>query len=247
MLDINNQSIANIINAQGDSRFVIICEHASHFIPSEYQNLGLNQTQILSHIGWDIGAQALSEQLSKLLNAPLIVQTHSRLLYDCNRPPSAASAVPEQSETTIIPGNTNLTPAQKQARADSFYYPFHQSVSDFLDHRQSKTNSIIVTIHSFNAIYNGVERDVDIGFIEDLDPSWSKALTLATEQIPGIKGAQNLPYSAFDGVTHTLQMHGTNRSLANVMIEVKNNLIDSAPGQLHFALLLDKLLRENLN
>lgn len=247
MLDINNQNIANIINAQGDSRFVIICEHASHVIPPQYNNLGLSQAQVLSHIGWDIGAQALSENLSKLLNAPLIVQTHSRLLYDCNRPPSAASAIPKQSETTKIPGNHNLTSEQKQGRADLYYYPFHQSISDFLDQRQSHINSIIVTIHSFNPTYNGVERDLDIGFIEDLDPRWSQALTLASQQIPGVKGVQNQPYSVADGVTHTLQMHGTNRSLANVMIEVKNNLIDSATGQQHYAFLLEKLLRENLH
>ena len=242
MSEINQQNIANIINAQGTSPFVLICEHASHYIPTNFNNLGLTEQQITSHIGWDIGAQALSEQLSALLNAPLILQTYSRLLYDCNRPVTELSAIPEKSEETIIPGNCNLSSIEKEARARDYYYPFHRSVSQFLDEREA---SIIVTIHSFNPIYRGIERTVDIGIINDIDPTWAASLTAAAQQTPNIEVAQNQPYSAADGVTHTLQLHGRDRSIDNVMIEVKNNLIDCATGQQYFAKLLNNLLREN--
>ena len=75
MSDLTHQNIANIINPNGKSDFVLICEHASCHIPEKYQNLGLTQDQIHTHIGWDIGAQALSEKLALQLDAPLIVQT----------------------------------------------------------------------------------------------------------------------------------------------------------------------------
>jgi len=239
------QDIATIINPNGKSDFVIICEHASCHIPDHYQGLGLAQDKIESHIGWDIGAQALSEKLAQQLDAPLIVQTHSRLLYDCNRPPSSKSAIPSKSETTLIPGNSQLSSAQKQARADAYYYPFHQSIRNFLDKRATVQDSIIVTIHSFNPIYNALERKLDIGIIHDLDIAWANKLTQAAQTLQHVQTSLNEPYSAADEVTHTLQLHGTNRSLANVMIEVKNNLIDTPTGQQLFADLLEKLLREN--
>ncbi|MEH6445599.1 MAG: N-formylglutamate amidohydrolase [Oceanospirillaceae bacterium] len=245
MLDTNNNSIADIINAQGDSRYVIICEHASKHIPDSYQNLGLSDAQVSRHIGWDIGAQDVALHLSTLLNAPLILQTRSRLLYDCNRPPSEASAIPQRSEATDIPGNLNLTAAQTDARAQDIYYPFHNSVRQLLDNRQNDIDSIIVTIHSFNPIYNGKERHLDIGLINDLDPSWAHTLTSAAQQMSDLVFRQNEPYSAADGVVHTLELHGRNRSLPNVMIEIKNNLIESGSEQLKIASLLARLLQEN--
>jgi len=246
VLDINNHSIADIINPNGDSRFFIICEHASNHIPSQYQQLGLNRQQINLHIGWDIGARAVAEKLASILNAPLVLQSQSRLLYDCNRPTSAKSAIPEISESTTIPGNLNLSSAQKQARADAIYYPFHQSISDLLDRRQAKINSLIVTIHSFTPIYNGVERSLDLGIINDQDEPWAKQLTKAAQANSHLTVKLNQPYSASDGATHTLQLHGCQRQLPCVMMEIKNNLITSQRGQEKFAKLLAQLLQENL-
>ncbi len=246
MLDKNNKSVANLINVQGDSRYVIICEHASKHIPHRYHNLGLTDAQVERHIGWDIGAQGVAEHLSTLLNSPLILQTQSRLLYDCNRPPSSKGAIAEISEQTVIPGNNNLSDLQKQARADDIYYPFHQSVTHLLDDRKARINSIIVTIHSFNPVYNGRKRTVDMGIINDQDPRWAQDLTLAAAQFKGISVKLNEPYSALDGVTHTLQLHGRARQLDNVMIEIKNDLIAGPKEQLLFAQMLAKLLQENV-
>jgi predicted N-formylglutamate amidohydrolase len=246
VLDINNKSVADLVNVHGDSRYFIICEHASKNIPDRYNKLGLSDADINRHIGWDIGAQGVAEHLSKLLNAPLVLQTQSRLLYDCNRPPCANSAIPKVTEQTPVPGNNNLSDEQIQARADDIYYPFHQSISDLLDNRSANLNSIIVTIHSFNPIYNGQERSLDIGIINDENLDWAQDLTTAAQQFTDISVKLNEPYSATDGVTHTLQLHGRDRQLHNVMIEIKNNLIDSEDGQLEFAKILAKLLQENL-
>lgn len=247
MLDTANKNVANIINPQGTSRFLLICEHASHHIPAQYKNLGLSRNAIERHIGWDIGAQAVAMEMSKLLNAPLVLQTQSRLLYDCNRPPSVSSSIAEISESTSIPGNCNLTEQQKQQRADDIYYPFHKSISDLLDQREATTNSVIVTIHSFNPTYNGQTRSLDIGFINDTDVSWATQLTMAANaQYSNIEVAQNQPYSAADDVTHTLQLHGTARELSNVMIEINNARISDEAGQLEYAKLVSELLKTNI-
>jgi predicted N-formylglutamate amidohydrolase len=205
----------------------------------------LKQHQIDRHIGWDIGAQGVCEHLSRLLNAPLVLQTHSRLLYDCNRPPTAKSAIIEFSEDTPIPGNQQLSAIQKQARANEIYYPFHRTITDLLDKRSHHIDSIIVTIHSFNPIYKGLDRALDIGIINDLDSTWAANLTRAAQANKQLIVKLNEPYSAADGVTHTLQLHGRNRQLANVMIEINNALITKDQGQGEFASILASLLNNN--
>ncbi len=246
MPDINNSKVAKVINEHGDSNFFIICEHASKHIPDGYKNLGLTSEQIEQHIGWDIGAEQLARYLAEILNAPLVLQTQSRLLYDCNRPPSAESSIVQVSDNTEIPGNLNLSDAEKKARADEIYYPFHRRVSQLLDKRAEKTRNIIVTIHSFNPILKGVRRQLDIGFINAEDPSWAEKLVASGQQYTELSIKQNQPYSAADGVTHTLELHGSARHLENVMIEVNNSLISDAAGQRKFANILAGLLRENL-
>ena len=87
---------------------------------------------------------------------------------------------------------------------------------------------------------------MDIGIINDQDLAWAQALTASAQNIQNISVKLNEPYSAKDGVTHTLQLHGRDRQLNNVMIEIKNNLITDHEGQLKFAKILAKLLLENL-
>jgi len=51
------------------------------------------------------GAESVARRLSRLLDAPLVLQRYSRLVQDCNRPPEAPSAPepPALSEPTAAP------------------------------------------------------------------------------------------------------------------------------------------------
>ena len=57
------------------------------------------------HIALDIGIAGLGRLLADALDATLIQQNYSRLVIDCNRPPGAATSIPEVSELTPVPGN----------------------------------------------------------------------------------------------------------------------------------------------
>ena len=58
--------------------------------------------------------------------------------------------------------------------------------------------------------------------------------------------ALNQPYSQRDGVTHMLERHGTQNAILNVMIEVRNDLIDTPDGQRNIATMLAKVLQQSL-
>ncbi|MDX8355693.1 N-formylglutamate amidohydrolase [Cognatiyoonia sp. IB215182] len=214
-----------VLRSSGCSPVVLVCEHAAARIPKEFQNLGLTTRDLDSHIAWDPGALETATCLSELLGAPLIFSAVSRLVYDCNRPPEAESAVPVQSETTLIPGNMNLSQAERQSRVERFYTPFEALLSTTLDNRQDPT--ILVTIHSFTPVYRGERRSVEIGILHDND---SRLADVILQVAHGFKIARNSPYGPDDGVTHTLRQHALPRGILNVMIELRNDLIKT-PGQ----------------
>jgi predicted N-formylglutamate amidohydrolase len=53
---------------------------------------------------------------------------------------------------------------------------------------------------------------------------------------------RNYPYGPADGVTHTLKRHGLTREIANVMLEIRNDLISDDAGQQQWAGQIAELL-----
>jgi predicted N-formylglutamate amidohydrolase len=215
-----------ILNPNGQGNVLILCEHASNHIPDRYCGLGLGPDEQQGHIAWDPGALAISKILSSALDAPLVASKISRLVYDCNRPPAAASAIPAKSEIFEIPGNVGLSPTARQERVTTAYQPFLDSVAAVLAPRLAKNHpTAVVTIHSFTPIYFGKPRAVEIGLLHDKDRRLADAM-LANQQLLQFRRLErNQPYGPEDGVTHSLQIHAIDHGLANVMIEVRNDLL----------------------
>jgi predicted N-formylglutamate amidohydrolase len=212
-------------NANAAGAVVLVCEHASRLLPAAAGTLGLSAEALSSHIAWDPGALAVSRALSAKLDAVLIHQRFSRLIYDCNRPPESPAAMPEKSEIYDIPGNRDLTVAERYARTAAIYVPFHDRISAELARRTGEGRmSVVVTVHSFTPVYFGKPRAVEIGILHDTDSR------LADGMLEAAKGGsyrveRNSPYGPEDGVTHTLRLHAIPEEFANVMIEVRNDLV----------------------
>ncbi len=212
-------------NSGGRHPVLFVCEHASAHIPKSYGNLGLEAADLTSHIAWDPGAFDTVKALAGILDAPLVYSTVSRLLYDCNRPPEAASAVPERSENTVIPGNIGLSTQEKDLRVAQFYRPFEMLVSDTLDKQLARP--VLVTVHSYTPVFKGQPRSVEIGIVHDDD---SRLADAVLQVAAGYEIGRNEPYGPADGVTHTLRRHALPRNILNVMLEIRNDLI-STPEQ----------------
>lgn len=220
---------AILLNEQGRSAYVLICEHASNRLPKALGSLGLAAADLQRHIAWDIGAERVARLLSKLIDAPLVLQRYSRLAYDCNRPPESPEAMPAVSEVTNIPGNMNLSAENRLARIQEIYRPFHGAVSGVLDGRAARgQKSVVVSIHSFTPVYKGKTRAVELGILHDRDASFS---SLLVKKFPKVDARLNEPYGPKDGVLHTLTLHAAPRGLKHAMIEIRNDLISSERGQ----------------
>ncbi|MBY5760242.1 N-formylglutamate amidohydrolase [Rhizobium leguminosarum] len=233
--------------AGGD--IVIVCEHASRLVPEKLGDLGLDAATLESHIAWDPGAFELSRHLSASLDAALCYQRFSRLVYDCNRPPEAGSAIAEKSELFDIPGNKNISEAERRARINEIYLPFSEGLSEVLSFRKaSGRQTVLVTVHSFTPIYFGKKREVEIGLLHDSDSRLADAmLSEFARRDQRYVVMRNQPYGPEDGVTHTLLEHGIANGIPNVMIEVRNDLLSSAQQRTSVATYLSALIEKGVS
>ncbi|MBL6929031.1 MAG: N-formylglutamate amidohydrolase [Rhodospirillales bacterium] len=223
---------ALVFNPSGTGDFVLACEHASNFVPPEFDHLGLPESAFESHIAWDPGALQVAQIISAVLDAPLIAPAVSRLVYDCNRPPTVKDAVPEKSETYDIPGNKGLDSSVRQARSARFYTPFRETLAATIERRlQAGGEPVVMTIHSFVPVYRGEKREMDLGIIHDADSRLADAYLREARRDNEYRVIRNKPYSPEDGVTHTLAVHALSRGLLNVMIEIRNDLIATEADQ----------------
>ncbi|MEO9876755.1 MAG: N-formylglutamate amidohydrolase [Anderseniella sp.] len=218
-----------VVNREGGSPVIVVCEHASCFIPPELNSLGLDAEHLKSHIVWDPGAFAVAEGLSNRLDAVLVASQISRLVYDCNRPPDAQGAVPAKSEIFDIPGNQGLDAAERASRIALVYEPFRANLASVIAAANSPT--IIVTVHSFTPVYNGKARDVELGILHDTDSRLADAMLMNTHWHTALDVRRNEPYGPEDGVTHTLRENAVSAGLHNVMIEIRNDLITTPREQ----------------
>lgn len=224
--------VVAVINPAGAGDILLVCEHGHNHIPAEFSDLGLTEEILDSHIAWDPGALPVAEEMSRILDAPLVVQLVSRLVYDCNRTPEAPSAIPEISDTYPIPGNAGLSGEARRRRIDRFYMPFRDRLTGCIDNRPaSRAAPAIVTVHSFTPVLQGVTRDVDIGILHDADARLADAILDLGARDRTFDIRRNAPYGPEHGVTHTLREHALPRGLLNVMLEIRSDLIADRASQ----------------
>jgi predicted N-formylglutamate amidohydrolase len=237
---------AMTINPGGRSPFVLVCDHASNRIPSDYADLGLSAVDRLRHIAWDPGALAVSLRLVGLLDAPLVHSTISRLVIDCNRTFEAPGLIASVSELTEIPGNREVAEADRQRRIERYHAPFHAQIDAVLNRRaDAGRETILVAMHSFTPLYKGVSRPWPIGLIHGVDTRYTRAVFDALKRAePGLDVGWNEPYAALNGVTFTLEHHGDGRGLTSTMIEIRHDEILEPAGVARWAALLARCLEE---
>ena len=236
-----------IVNPDGTGPFVLVCDHASNWIPSEYGDLGLPDAARVAHIAWDPGALGVSHELSRLLNAPLIHSNVSRLIINCNRHTSAPDLIPAIGELTVVPGNQDLSPEERERRIAMAHRPFHDAINRILDERERLgRTTILVSIHTFTPVYKGIQRHCQIGLISDRDRRLADPVISLLKAQTSFHVGDNDPYAPSDGVYYTLTVHGENRGLLPLMIEIRNDEVKTADAEKAWAKLLANVLSDAL-
>lgn len=234
---------ARIDNAAARGRVVLVCEHASNDFPDRWGDLGLDAMQRAAHIAWDPGALGLARGLAARLDAVLVHAPVSRLIHDCNRAPDRPGAMAARSEMHDIPGNAALTPEARAARVAAVYLPFHAALHGEIARRIALgLRPVVVTVHSFTPVYQGIARQVEFGVIHDADDRLARRVLAGAAQGTGLTCEMNAPYSAADDVTHLLRLHALPYGLPNAMLEIRNDLIATPAAEAAMAARLAPVL-----
>ncbi len=214
-----------LLREASEHPLILVCEHASRYIPAPLNDLGLDPEAAQQHIAWDIGALALAESLSEALGATLLTANYSRLLIDLNRPLHAPDSIPLKSEIYPVPGNQALDEATREYRRECLFRPFHSRLASLIDERLAAGKTVrVVGIHSFTPVYFGEPRQLEIGVLYDRAQAYAERLVAGLGQHP-LQVAGNQPYRIEAGSDMTVPVHGDGRGLDSVLIEVRNDLL----------------------
>jgi predicted N-formylglutamate amidohydrolase len=229
--------------AHGGSPFVLIADHAGQKIPTRLGNLGLPQIELDRHIGWDIGIAGVAGKLSEKLDAFALLQTYSRLVIDCNRPLQAPGSIVAVSDGTRVPGNEGLDDEARTARAIEIFAPYHARLTRELDRRNGQPVApVLVSLHSFTPAFAGFARPWHAGILYHRDIRLAHALLAALRAEPGLVVGDNEPYAVSDATDFAIPVHGEQRGLLHVELEIRQDLIADAPGQEEWAQRLARIL-----
>jgi predicted N-formylglutamate amidohydrolase len=222
-----------VVNGSGASPFILLCPHASNYIPAEYHNLGLPPAELERHIAWDIGAAGVTRRLSEALDAPAFLGTYSRLLIDLNRPLNAASSIVTRSESTDIPGNVALDARERERRATRIFTPFHDAIQAHLSKRTAtRRPPVIVAIHSFTPAYHGVARPWHVGVL------FAESGELAQTVIRRLRARDealnvdaNVPYTVTPESDYALLIYGDGLGNPAIEFEIRQDLLTLSQDQ----------------
>lgn len=231
--------------AAAASPFLLTCDHASNRIPRALGDLGVAAADRDRHVAWDIGALAVARGLSASLDATLVASGYSRLVIDLNRPPHRADRFPVRSEDVAVPGNVDLDADAKHAREAALFAPYHDTLTAILDARAAHGQpTLLVAIHSFTPVYSGVARPWEIALLSNRDRRVADCLMQALRREHVLNVGDNIPYRLTDDGDYGVPVHGEQRGLPHVLIELRQDTVASACGQRLWVERLTPLLRE---
>ena len=240
----------NTLHENKKSNFLIICDHASNRIPIEYKNLGLDEEILDTHIAYDLGVKEVATYLSEHLQCPLVMSDFSRLLIDANRGIDDPTLIMKISDGKIIRGNKKISfqknCIEKKRRINSYYNIYHNKISEIINRSLEKNIfPAIISIHSFTPTFGGIRRSTELGVLWDNDNRLPDIyFSHLNKNYKSINVGDNKPYTG-RMKNDTLYRHGTKQGLANILIEIRQDLIIDSAKQKEFSKLIAQPLIEN--
>ena len=226
-----------------DAGVLFLCDHACNVLPAEYGDLGLPPAEFERHIAYDIGAATIVRHLAGAFGAPAVLTTYSRLLIDPNRGADDPTLVMRISDGALIPGNARIGSDEIERRRRLFWQPYRDATAQRID-AMVATGRIpaIIDIHTFTPVFKDMARPWHVAVLWDDDGRLAVPLIAALRREGDLVVGDNEPY---DGALlgDTLNVHATVRGLANVLIEVRQDLVARERDAVAWAKRLERVLR----
>ena len=225
------------------SRWLITCDHASNAVPDFIGggDLGVAAEDMARHIAYDLGAAGVSRALGRLLDAPVILSRFSRLVIDPNRGEDDPTLVMKLYDGTIIPGNRHAGADEVDRRLNACYRPYHTALAKLAARRK---DTVICSVHSFTPQFKGrAPRPWHLGLLYAADARLARPLLARLRQESDLCIGDNEPYGghlAGDAIAR----HAIAYERANILLELRNDLIEHNADQVAWAERLAPILEE---
>lgn len=227
-------------------RWVITCDHATNRVPEDIAggDLGLPPEDMARHIAYDPGALGVARALAEALDSPLVSASFSRLVIDPNRGEDDPTLLMRVYDGSIIPANRHVDAAELERRLTLYHRPYHAAVGRLIAARRAPA---VVAIHSFTRQLRGrAPRPWHVGVLYAGDTRLALPLLARLNAEDDLCVGDNQPYSGhLPG--DALDRHGVQPGRPHVLIEVRNDLIETPGDQrawgLRLAPMLDAALR----
>lgn len=244
LLGPDDPPVFEVARESGASQYVLICDHAGRALPRALGTLGVDESERMRHIAWDIGAAGVARVLAERLDAFLILATYSRLAIDLNRPPGVPTSIVTISEHTRVPGNEGLSAAGAELRRRELFDPYHDRIAAELDARaQAGRASVLVSVHSFTPSFKGDARKWHAGVLYQRDARLGRVVLEQLRAESDLHVGDNQPYAVSDATDYSVVTHGEQRGIAHVELEIRQDLIADASGQRAWAERLARVLQ----
>ena len=232
LLALDEPPAYEITRGDGDSPYLVISDHASRRIPRALGNLGVGEADLASHIAWDLGILGVARQLARSLGAFFIFQNYSRLVIDCNRPLSAPDSIAQKSAGVDIPGNQDLSSADRELRKACVFQPYHDQIQSEIDRRErAGLQTILVSMHSFTPVFMGTARPWHVGVLYNREKRVALPLLQLLRSDVSLVVGDNQPYAVSDTSDYSIVVYGERRGVPHVEIEIRQDLICEAELQ----------------
>ncbi len=237
-----------IVNPQGDSLVLLLCDHASNAVPARLESLGLEECDLERHIAWDIGAAAVTRRVAVALDAPAVLSGFSRLVIDCNRHIGDEQSIPQASDGTPVPGNLRLTARDIDNRVRHCFAPYHETASRLIaemegDHRPP----VVIFMHSFTPTMNGHRRPWHVGVLWERDGRMALPALERLRERGDLVVGDNEPYSAREPRGYSMPHHATGAGRPSIQFEIRQDLIADDSGIRRWADIIIEVLHPLLS
>ena len=223
-----------------ETRLLFTCEHGGNQVPKALEPLFARQSRKLaSHRGWDPGALPIARTLARVLRAPLLSTTMSRLVVDMNRSPNNPRVF---SETT-----RSLSREQRNALLLRYHGPHWNRVTEAIEERAGRV--VHIAVHSFTPVLNGSNRAFDVGLLYDpkravevrFAKCWQRGLQ---QQLGSTRVRRNAPYRGdSDGLTTALRKTYAMPSYLGLELELNQSALERPAARRVMSELLIQTLR----
>lgn len=206
-------------------QLVLTCEHAGNEVPEKYRHLFEGHGDVLqTHRGIDIGALELTNTISRKMKREAYLHTITRLLVDLNRS--------VRNPTLFSEFTRDLPDDIRQQIFEEYYRPHRNRVEAKIKKIIAEGNQVIhLGVHTFTPIWEGKEREVDVGFLYDPQRKGEKRFCqrwrrLLAEHSTELRLKMNQPYKGtMDGFTTYLRKEYDADHYIGMEIEVNQRFV----------------------